>query len=35
MAYGVFMSDSDMIDELVMSRLRKRADSFTQREDTQ
>ena len=35
MTYGVFMRDSDMIDELVMSRLRKRADSLTQREVAQ
>ena len=35
MTCGVFMSDSDMIDELVMSRPRKRADSFRQREDSQ
>ena len=35
MTCGVFMSDSDMIDELVMSRLRKRADSLTQREVAQ
>ena len=35
MTYGVFMRDSDMIDELVMSRLRKRTDSLTQREVAQ
>ena len=29
------MRDSDMIDELVMSRVRKRADSLTQREVAQ
>ena len=29
------MRDSDMVDELVMSRLRKRADSLTQREVAQ